>query len=82
MKFVEAASGTEGVDEVLDTLTQLGYFDKDKEDDDDEDAPEVLDTGDVFEINGEVVFNDEADTNKSESETNAEPDTNENDKEE
>lgn len=81
MKFIEAASGTEGVDEVLDTLTQLGYFDKDKEDGDDEDVPEAFDAGDVFEVNGEIVFNDEADTNKSESETNAEPDTNENDKE-
>lgn len=56
MKFIEAASGTEGVDEVLDTLTQLGYFDKDKEDG--EDAPDAEGTGDVLEVNGETTFNE------------------------
>lgn len=41
MRFIKAAAGSEGIDEVLDTLTQAGYFDSESSDDSDKEVIDV-----------------------------------------
>lgn len=59
MKFIKAAAGSEGVDEVLDTLTQAGYFD----DKDNEEKHTGIEA-DAYEVNdgdGDVDSGDNSD---------------------